>query len=390
MTESHQQRKHREALTAWQIEYDALNEMRRTARSFEGVASTSPNNPLVLKRGEKCYAEVPNASLVEVQRGAGHYTGGYSGFSFRLSKHVRYNVGGSRGSYVQGDEQLKITDHGMVTVTNKRVVFTGERNTREWTFAKLVSLHNDDTRPITTIGVSNRQKVSGFAYDAAAATDVRFKIALAIAHFQGTEAQLVASLDAEFAEHEKARPVEPAVAPASAPGGLAAALSLIFTGKPTWKPVARAAQALAIAIAAIVVIATASNGGGGSTKHEAIEPPPPASAPVVAVPTPVQTHSAAPTVIATKKPAPKPVVTKAPVVHRHAAPKAVATPTHRATHSSKPASSKPVATHACTTTSSGSCIRGGEFCPDSKDGQYGYDAVGRQYFCSDKHWRVPA
>jgi hypothetical protein len=45
---------------------------------------------------------------------------------------------------------------------------------------------------------------------------------------------------------------------------------------------------------------------------------------------------------------------------------------------------------SCTTTSSGSCIRGGQFCPRAKYGKVGYDAKGRAYKCkgsrSHPHW----
>jgi hypothetical protein len=48
---------------------------------------------------------------------------------------------------------------------------------------------------------------------------------------------------------------------------------------------------------------------------------------------------------------------------------------------------------ACTTTSSGSCIRGGQFCPKAKYGQSGYDASGTRYVCSGDsshpHWLAP-
>lgn len=50
----------------------------------------------------------------------------------------------------------------------------------------------------------------------------------------------------------------------------------------------------------------------------------------------------------------------------------------------------PTPSHACTTTSSGSCIRGGAFCPQASYGQVGYDAYGNQYVCSGDrthpHW----
>ena len=42
----------------------------------------------------------------------------------------------------------------------------------------------------------------------------------------------------------------------------------------------------------------------------------------------------------------------------------------------------PPAQHSCTTTSSGSCIRGGEFCPEADYGQTGYDADGTAYTCT--------
>lgn len=49
--------------------------------------------------------------------------------------------------------------------------------------------------------------------------------------------------------------------------------------------------------------------------------------------------------------------------------------------------------HACTRTSSGSCIRGGEFCRQADYGHKGYDAQGRKYICkgdrTHPHWELP-
>jgi hypothetical protein len=51
---------------------------------------------------------------------------------------------------------------------------------------------------------------------------------------------------------------------------------------------------------------------------------------------------------------------------------------------------KPVASHPCTTTASGTCIKGGQFCPQAKYGQTGWDANGRSYVCTGDsthpHW----
>jgi hypothetical protein len=49
--------------------------------------------------------------------------------------------------------------------------------------------------------------------------------------------------------------------------------------------------------------------------------------------------------------------------------------------------------HKCTWTSSGTCIRGGEFCPRASFGHSGWDAKGRRYVCKGNrqhpHWEKP-
>ena len=65
---------------------------------------------------------------------------------------------------------------------------------------------------------------------------------------------------------------------------------------------------------------------------------------------------------------------------------AFATPAAATAHSA----SVPTIAARCTTTSSGSCIRGGEFCPRSMYNRAGYDAYGRRYVCKGNrthpHW----
>lgn len=87
----------------------------------------------------------------------------------------------------------------------------------------------------------------------------------------------------------------------------------------------------------------------------------------------------------TQSPAPSASVTPSTT-----ATEASPTPTATATTASPPASATPTATattptapatHACTRTSSGSCIRGGEFCPTADYGQTGYDANGDPLTC---------
>ncbi|MCW2753912.1 MAG: serine/threonine protein kinase [Marmoricola sp.] len=55
-----------------------------------------------------------------------------------------------------------------------------------------------------------------------------------------------------------------------------------------------------------------------------------------------------------------------------------------------PPTQAPAVPQGCTTTSSGSCIRGGEFCPQADYGSVGYDANGTPYTCTGDqthpHW----
>jgi hypothetical protein len=49
--------------------------------------------------------------------------------------------------------------------------------------------------------------------------------------------------------------------------------------------------------------------------------------------------------------------------------------------------------HPCTRTSSHTCIRGGEFCPQASYGHSGWDARGHRYVCkgdhTHPHWMLP-
>lgn len=52
-----------------------------------------------------------------------------------------------------------------------------------------------------------------------------------------------------------------------------------------------------------------------------------------------------------------------------------------------------LARHSCTHTSSGTCIRGGQFCPQRSYRKSGWDAKGRRYVCKGNrthpHWMKP-
>ena len=198
------------ALAEWQEAEAHLEALLKVAQTFGG--QTNADNPglaLVLKRNEHAFWTLTGAGLVESRRGPGHYQGGYSGFSFRVAKGVRYHVGGTRGHYVPGQEAPTVIDTGTATITDQRVVFQGAKQSREWAFTKLLGYQHFDSPPWTAIQVSNRQKTSGVLCDAATAGDFQFRLALALAHYQGHVAQFVAQVEQQVQRHQAARPVAP-------------------------------------------------------------------------------------------------------------------------------------------------------------------------------------
>jgi hypothetical protein len=189
---------------AWR-EYFELSETRlEIARSFEGVDGAEAHGcPIVLKKGERMFFSVTDgAVLVEPRRTAGHWQGANQAVSVHVpgTKSMRYRIGGTRGTYVQGAEVPTPIDEGSFTVTNQRGVFVGAKASREWQWSKLLGVTHASDAPWTAIAVSNRQKASGVACDAANIDTVRFWIDLAVADANGKRDGLVSELEDELAK----------------------------------------------------------------------------------------------------------------------------------------------------------------------------------------------
>ena len=193
------------ALQKWKADDDVL---RGFLADLDATSGGENVEGLLLKKDERAVLDYTGAALVEPRRQPGQYVGGYSGFSFKVVKGVRYHVGGSRGTYTPGPDVATAIDTGTVTITNQRVVFRGNKQTREWAFNKLVGWTHDDPHPITYLQVSNRQKTSGFAYQPEHAAIVHFRLAFALALSGGRVDDLRKQLQQELTEHQTARPAE--------------------------------------------------------------------------------------------------------------------------------------------------------------------------------------
>lgn len=201
-----------EALAEWQVRHTAVTDLLKAADGeWAGFDPTAMEErpPIQPRKGERVFLVLDGAILVEPRRQRGQYQAGTAGVSFRVMKGVTFRTGGIRGSYTPGPEVATVIDQGSITITNQRVVFQGDKQAREWAYAKMLGHVHDDDDPITTIHVSNRQRASGFGYTPEAAPTVRLRLEYALACYSDTVKAFTAELEEDLAELDDTRPVGP-------------------------------------------------------------------------------------------------------------------------------------------------------------------------------------
>ncbi len=203
----------------WQAEDDHLAELVELGRSFRGVTASEIEGgaPVALKPDERVYFVLNGAALIEPRSAGGHWEGRTQGVSIRVpgTKSMRYRVGANKGRFVRDGEQPTPIDTGIAVITDRRLVFAGAKQAREWMWAKTIGLQHQENAPWTAVPVSNRQKVSGIAYDDAHAGEIRFRLDLALAVATDATDGLVAGLETDRAEHASHRPGAPLPPPQS-------------------------------------------------------------------------------------------------------------------------------------------------------------------------------
>jgi hypothetical protein len=141
--------------------FDGVMKQLVLARANDGRLPVAEDHQLMAQRDEIVHGELPAALLKEVARR--EFRGGGAGMSFRIAKGVRIHTGGMRGRSVVVGTQIQTADTGVLSITNKRVVFIGARKTIESKYAKLVGVqvYSD----AISLSVSNRQNASLFQVD---------------------------------------------------------------------------------------------------------------------------------------------------------------------------------------------------------------------------------
>lgn len=123
-----------------------------------GVFLPSKQTTLILKKDESSLLDTPVNLLKEVADR--ELRGRSQGLSIPIGGGVRYRVGAVRGHMVTIGHHWAVADHGVLTVTDRRVVYHGGRKTLEFPFAKLATLNVYSDA--IDLGVTSRQTTSSF------------------------------------------------------------------------------------------------------------------------------------------------------------------------------------------------------------------------------------
>ncbi|MHC1588250.1 MAG: hypothetical protein ACXQS1_00360, partial [Methermicoccaceae archaeon] len=95
---------------------------------------TQDEPPVILKRGEELKAVLPDITLLEPRKVA---TGGYGGPSIRVAKGMYVRLGGFRA---QSHEEIREIDRGALTLTRRRLIFSGSKRAYEVSLKKILSI----------------------------------------------------------------------------------------------------------------------------------------------------------------------------------------------------------------------------------------------------------
>lgn len=120
------------------------------------ISMKQEESTIILKKKEKLYVTLLNISLLESRAVR---TGGYGGPSVRLAKGLYFRVGGFKA---ESHEELRNIDQGTLTLTDKRIVFSGNKKTINVNLKKVISINPyDDGISIRRDGFSKTQYFVG-------------------------------------------------------------------------------------------------------------------------------------------------------------------------------------------------------------------------------------
>jgi hypothetical protein len=126
---------------------------------YEGKVNLPTRDcPVILKKTEKAIVVLPNITFKE-PRAVRTSVGGYGGPTIRIAKGISFKLGGASSRSVSHDE-IKAIDKGTLTITNKRLIFTGTMKTLNYNLSKIISIN--EFKDGIAIQRDNKQKIEYF------------------------------------------------------------------------------------------------------------------------------------------------------------------------------------------------------------------------------------
>lgn len=100
-----------------------------------GILPTMNTHRIMLAKEEKCH--FAERAILITEKVSKHYVGKNNGYSIKLTRHVTYRTGRSRGTPVEDVTQEKTK--GLLYITDRRVVFVADKNAFDKKLASLTA-----------------------------------------------------------------------------------------------------------------------------------------------------------------------------------------------------------------------------------------------------------
>ncbi len=190
-----------------QLKADLLSQADWLERKASSVIDPESESAIILEPGEVQLFALPQVNLTEWKSTGSSYAGGNLGASFRVASGVSIGVGGSRGQLLRNPATRQITDEGIATFTNKRVIFVGNQRTVEWDLDKMVGVDSGVNGMSVQLAVTNKPNNSGLQSSNLAQITPGIALDIALEYFKNGEATAAAKCS-EYAEKLRAAVTE--------------------------------------------------------------------------------------------------------------------------------------------------------------------------------------
>lgn len=153
-----EQKKHDEEQALIVEQKEELESLKKIQKGDLSEVEPIANPPILLKKNEVAYVLLKGIALYE-ERTKQQYVGGSRGVSFRVMKGVSFRVGAFKGERIPVTEKKHI-DTGDLTITNKRVIFTGDTKSLSYPVSKIINV--EDYSDGISINREGKQRIEYF------------------------------------------------------------------------------------------------------------------------------------------------------------------------------------------------------------------------------------